>query len=1000
MYRVDSFVRIRLFRVPTLRAFRAAIIERLTLDDLDRARSTAVIVPTRSAARLLQRTIEDRLEDGQAAVLPDLVTRREWYARLAERLGEPPTILPEVDREVLMEAAAHAAITDGATPPFHLRSPLVGEMVALYDAIARQRQSVADFERLVLEPLTAEAESDGDAGAERMLRQTRFLAATFAGYESRRTALGVHDEHTLRALVSSARLARPYRTLVVAVADHPRDANGLWSADFDLLARLDGVEEVTVVATDAMLATGWFERLHELLPGLEVVAWDEPREEFARQFDAPRLLIGTTPQPYFVSRDREEEMRDLVRRIRAVHHEPGTRVRLDRVAVVFDRPLPYIYLAREIFADGGVPFDARDALPLAAEPPAAALDLALGAVASGFSRSSVTALLASPLFSFHPAPGEFPITRRDAADLEAALEDSDARGDADRLEELASAWADGTGRSRFARWDAVGAARAARAAASAIRQLTPLADPAPASRQLGRLATFLRAHRKGIGDDDPLRDRLLRAEEALLAIIDGLAAAHRAHHDLLWDHGELAADLRHHIEQHTFAPDAGGSGVQLVDAVAAPFGDFDALHIVGLVEGDWPRRRRRNIFYSPALLSTLGWPSDPADQVAPARAAFIDLLQSAATHASVSTFTLEDDAIVESSSLLDDIGHAGLTPIVLDRAAVRVFEDEALMAGTLAGRGRDPYTTRWAALRTGRLSATLPRFHGAAGPQKPRARSVSAYDLYGQCPFKFYARYVLRLPEERDDDDGLTPLERGRLHHEFFEALFAAWQAKGRTAITPSLLEEARALAIETMETHLARLPPSDAALERTRLVGSPVAAGLIDVVLRLEAERPAQVVERRLEHAIDGTYTFRGADGPREIEVRGIADRIDLLADGTFRVFDYKASRPGSPLQIAVYATCVRQKLRGYRGRDWQLAEAAYITFRGDKTVVPLAAKPEDNDVALEEAERDVVAIADATAAGRFPPRPRMRSMCTYCAYQTVCRKDYVDDDDPAPAI
>jgi RecB family exonuclease len=568
------------------------------------------------------------------------------------------------------------------------------------------------------------------------------------------------------------------------------------------------------------------------------------------------------------------------------------------------------------------------------------------------------------------------------------------------LEELASSWTDGTGRSRFSRWDAAGASRAARAAACAIRELSPLADPAPASQQLGRLATFLRAHRSAVGNDDPLRDRLLRAEEALLGIIDGLAAAHRTHHDLLWDHGELAADLRHHIEQHTFAPDAGGSGVQLVDAVAAPFGDFDALHIVGLVEGDWPRRRRRNIFYSPALLSTLGWPSHPDDQVAPARAAFIDLLQSAATHASVSTFTLEDDAIVEPSSLLDDIGRAGLTPIVLDRPAVRVFEDEALMAGTLAGRGRDAYTTRWAALRAGRLPASLARFHGEAGPQKPRARSVSAYDLYGQCPFKFYARYVLRLPEERDDDDGLTPLERGRLHHEFFEALFAAWQGRGRTGITPSLLEEARALAVETMETHLARLPASDAALERTRLVGSPVAAGLIDVVLRLEAERPAQVVERRLEHAIDGTYTFRGADGPREIEVRGIADRIDLLADGTFRVFDYKASRPGSPLQIAVYATCVRQKLRGYRGRDWQLAEAAYIAFRGDKTVVPLAARPEDNDVALEEAEREVVAIADAIAAGRFPPRPRVRSMCTYCAYQTVCRKDYVDDDDPTPAV
>ena len=723
----QSSVRIRLFRVPTLRAFRAAIVERLPLGDLDRARSTAVIVPTRSAARLLQRGIEDSLGDRQAAVLPDFVTRREWYARLVERLDDPPPTLPDVDREVLMEAAAHAAITDGATPPFHLRSPLVGEMVALYDAIARQRQSVADFERLVLEPLTAEAESGGDAGAERMLRQTRFLAATFAGYESRRDAHGAADEHTVRAVLSSTPMARPYRTLVVTVADHPRDGNGLWSADFDLLVQLDGVEEIALVATEAVLATGWFERAHDLLPGLDVVEWHEPRDEFARQFDTPRLLVGQGPGPYFVSRDREEEMRDLVRRLRALHHDPHTRVRLDRIGVVFDRPLPYIYLAREIFTEGGVPFDARDALPLGSEPPAAALNLALGAVASAFSRGSLAALLSSPLFTFAAAPGDAPVSRLHVADLEAAIEEADPRGDPDALDRLAVSWLDGTGRSRFARWDPQRAAHAARAAAAAIRELLPLASPAPASEQLARLGAFVRTHRRVVRDDDPLRERLLRAEEALLAIIDALASAHRAHHDLLWDHGDLAADLRHHIEQHTFAPDTGASGVQLVDAVAAPFGDFDALHVVGLVDGDWPRRQRRNIFYSQGLLSTLGWPPDSADQVAPARAAFTDLLQSPTAYASVSTFTLEDDALVEPSSLLDDIGRAGLTPIVLDLPAVRVFEDEALMAGTGAGAGRHAEAAAWVTLRAGRLAPGLPRFHGDAGPQRPRARSVSAY---------------------------------------------------------------------------------------------------------------------------------------------------------------------------------------------------------------------------------------------------------------------------------
>ena len=133
---------------------------------------------------------------------------------------------------------------------------------------------------------------------------------------------------------------------------------------------------------------------------------------------------------------------------------------------------------------------------------------------------------------------------------------------------------------------------------------------------------------------------------------------------------------------------------------------------------------------------------------------------------------------------------------------------------------------------------------------------------------------------------------------------------------------------------------------------------------------------------------------------MRGIADRVDLLADGTFRVLDYKASRPGSTLQIALYAICVRQKLRGYRGRDWALAEEAYVAFRGDKTVVPLATRADDTDQALQDAEYQVVAIADAIARGQFPPRPRTRSLCQSCAFAAVCRKDYVDAVEPAPAV
>ena len=994
----------RLTRVPTLQAFRRALIGLLPSGDLDLARATAVIVPTRSAAALLRRTIEDRLTPGSAIALPDIVTRRDWYERLAARLAVPPPIVGAFEREVLMEAAAHQAVTDGATPPFHLRSALVGEIVALYDAICRQGQGVDDFERLVLEPLAAEAEAEGDAGAERLLRQTRFLTHTFRGYEARRDALGRHDEHTLRALLAETPAARPFRRLVVAVADDTRDPGGLWSADYDLLGRLPGLEAVEIVATEQLLASGLYERLHDVLPELEVTRATGDSDA-VEAFDAPRLLVpaaipgphGARATNYFKSRDREEELRDLARRIRLLGREGGRPSALSGIVVVFERPLPYVYLAREIFARAGLPVGVRDALPLAAEPYAAAVDLVLSCAGARFSRSALVALLASPHFTFRD--DDTALDRRDVSALDAALEEHEHGGDAARLDELAAAWLDGTRRSPYSRWDSARAARAARAAAAIIRELSALESDAAASVQLGRLLSFLDGHEVRIAADDPLGERLLRAREAVRLLLTALADAHRAHHDLRWTLGELAAEVRHRLEGETFTPAGADDGVQLVDASAAAFGDADARHLVGLVDGEWPRRTRRNIFYSPSLLATLGWPGEKADALAPARASFLDLLQDARRHVSVSTFALEDDSLVEPSPLVDDIPRAALTAVTLDVPEAVVFDDEALLSRPVIEPGLSPQATGWARLRSLRLPSDLPRFHGTTGPQPARPRSVSALDLYAQCPFKYFSRHVLRLAEERDEEDGLTPLERGRLHHEIFEAIFSSWRDRGHGAVTPEKLDEARTLAVEAMESRLVRLSPVDAALERTRLVGSPVAPGLIDVVLRLEAERPIPVVERRLEHRVDGVYAFRGPGGTREIEVRGIADRIDLLADGTFRIFDYKASAPGSTLQIAVYAICATQRLRGYRGRDWTLAEAAYVAFRGDRSVVPLA-RPGEVEAALLDAEAEVVRLTDAIEAGQFPPRPRSRSLCASCAFATVCRKDYVDAHDAAPAV
>ena len=48
----------------------------------------------------------------------------------------------------------------------------------------------------------------------------------------------------------------------------------------------------------------------------------------------------------------------------------------------------------------------------------------------------------------------------------------------------------------------------------------------------------------------------------------------------------------------------------------------------------------------------------------------------------------------------------------------------------------------------------------------------------------------------------------------------------------------------------------------------------------------------------------------------------------------------------------------------------------------------------ALADGQRRLLDAIDRIERGSFPPRPFSRRICGYCAYATVCRKDYVDGE------
>lgn len=978
-----------LIRAATAAAFRESLVAAACRGDLIARRRRIVIVPTRASAELLRQTIEARarLDIDNAIVFPDLLTRDEWLMRLQAALPGVRSWLTRVERELLLgRAARETAQRRGGPPPFHLRPGLVAAMLDFYDALRRRQRSVRRFARTLFDELRVERGTD--RGSDGLIAQTCFLGFTFLAYQRAVHACNGLDEHGLRAGLLEAQPELPMTEVVVAVADPPSDPRGLWPADFDLIGRLRGIASIEVVVTDELHDAGFRERLEHELPGLEEQRASAPdrQDGITIQPLLMRPAAGDEAPLCFLSRDREEELKDVARSI-ADSAAANGNVLPGSVAIVFQRPLPYLYLGQQVLTAAGLPFHTLDALPLAGEPYAALFDLALTAARTGCTREATLALLRSRLLRF--VVDDVEVGLADAAALERVLVERRATGDA-------STFVAEVDRYRPADVDRhpidAAAARRAGVAASEIRAaLDGFRSAASAATQVQAITAFLRRHERHPAETEAWRDRHQRGRAAVLGALDAVEAAFRRHDDAPRHPDSLAAMLHHVLEAQTFAPHRGGSGVHLVDAVAARFGEFTDVHLVGLIEHEWPERGIRSIFYTSTLLKALSWPQE-SDRVRAAEATFRDLLRLASTRTWLHAFQLEGDTIVSLSPLLEAARHMP-SEGAPERGSGAFFN------------GIGDEAAAWLGLRRQRPPLDDLRYRGEVGPQPPRAYRVSRVDRYVDCPFRYFAESVLELPEEREQSSGLTPLERGTLMHALFERFYREWQGSSRGAITAATLPEAMARFSALAHEMLAMLPPADRALEEARLLGSIVARGLAERVFEIEIDGGVDVRRRMLEQDVRGVYAFpvQGGLAQRSIEVRGTADRIDVLADGSLRVIDYKLGRMpdlDESLQVAVYAHCAQQMLRQPNEAMPAVHAAMYLAF-GDPWSIdgPVMKGRVPVTIAVETMAGRFAAAVGGIESGSFPPRPRHPGDCQWCPQAAVCRKEYLVEDDEESA-
>lgn len=956
----DKFVaprRTTLLPAADLAAYRQHLIDLARQLDPGSAADTFVFVPTEAAAQQLRRTLDER---AGGSARPLIGSRSDLYDHLATRISLSGRRLIDVEREAILAACAREAEDAGHPAPFHVRPALVAEMLALYDRIRLLGRSIEDFDRLLTGELEPAAESD--RGAAQLLDQTRFLTAAFRAYEERLAGASLIDEHLVRSQVAAVAAARPLRHLVVAVGDQPFDPSGFWPSDVTLFTTLSGLERLDVLATAASLEAGFADRVRHAF-----VEIDEASSPDARRPPVVVVPAGHDNAQVFSYRDREDELESVVRRLKS---SPAV---LERTALIVARPLPYLYLARELMTSAGLAFEAVDTLPLAAEPYAAAVDVVLECAAANFTRRALMALLRSPHFHFE-AEGR-PLERSAVSSLDAAMAAQRYLGGLDRLAALVAALS--------------GAERVAAAAALAIAQeLAPLLESRPLADQVDLLRDFLERH------DRPHLQRRARARAAVTATLADLALALRRQDPAAGGTvTEVSGSVRRWLGAQTFAVDAPRGGVRMLDAQAARFADLDDVQIMGLVEGEWPERPRRNIFYPRAVIAQLE-PSRPEqldlaaerDQVRATRAVFRDLVGLAAVHTRLSTFALEADSVVEPSSFVDDLpafGFATERESTVPRP--RVFAHETLLDDP--GAAAAP----WAAARARNAEREASRFIGEAGEWTLPRVSVSRLERYLKCPFQFFVSNVLQVAEEPEDETSRSPLERGRFLHELFETFFHEWQGRGRGRITSREMAEARTLFAEIAEPALRSLPPAEAGLERARLFGSAVGSGIADRVFAMEAERGVEIRERLMEYELDGEFNFTGDDGEqRAVRLRAKIDRVDLLGDGTFRLIDYKTKYVPdrrTALQLPIYSACVRTTLSREHGRDIAASEAMYLSFEGPQAVVALEERGKLFEELTASAGHRLVAALDDIARGHYPPVPETRNLCAMCRFTAVCR-------------
>ena len=175
-----------------------------------------------------------------------------------------------------------------------------------------------------------------------------------------------------------------------------------------------------------------------------------------------------------------------------------------------------------------------------------------------------------------------------------------------------------------------------------------------------------------------------------------------------------------------------------------------------------------------------------------------------------------------------------------------------------------------------RIHRPAPRPPAAA---RPRRLSVTEIETWLRDPYAIYAKHVLKLRKLDQLDEDVGPLERGTALHRALERFVRDYPVTLPNDAVLQLMARADQAFAELAVPHAAL------ALWRPRFLGAA------EWFVSYERARRQGIAQSFLE--------IRGSRQFGDLELTGVADRIDILKSGAAAILDYKTGRPPSNPQV-----------------------------------------------------------------------------------------------------